>query len=138
MRKHARSYLSVLLILVLFLGRVPGFFQNVSAAAPSPSSLPKNNATRHEVCTDLSTQAKAYYTSGNTYEDLILLDGKKTTDSTVAIGSPLFNRLKSMMQVKDPVTYKSLVEYWIYTDCMESSDEVWLFCDDYEAPSCSA
>ncbi len=76
MKRHARSYLSVLLILVLFLGRVPGFFQNVSAAAPSPSSVLKNTATRHEVCTDLSTQARAYYPSGSKYEDLILLEGK--------------------------------------------------------------
>ena len=137
MRNHAKSFLSAFLVFVLLFARVPGIVQSAQAAAPSPSTLPKNTATRHEICTDLSAQALAYYTSGNTYEDLILLDGKKTTDSTKAIGSPLFNRLKSMMQLTDSVTYKSLPEYWVYTDSMEGSDQVWLFYDDFEASSSS-
>ncbi len=130
MKKHARSYLSVLLILVMLLGRVPGTFQAVLAAAPAPETLDKNDGTRHQVCTELSTQAKAYYTSGNTYEELILLDGTKTTDSTEAIGSPLFSRLQGLMRVVDAVTYKSLVDYWEYTDANAGSAHAWYIYDD--------
>jgi uncharacterized repeat protein (TIGR02543 family) len=137
MLKQVKKSLSVFLVLLLFVARVPGTVQLVSAAAPSPDSIPKNTAARHEVCTALSTQAKAYYPSGSSYEDLILLDGKKTTDSTKAIGSPLFNRLQEMMQLTDAVTYKSLPEYWVRTDANQGSNQVWLFYDDYEASSSS-
>ncbi|MBR3436131.1 MAG: endonuclease [Lachnospiraceae bacterium] len=135
MLNYVKKSLSVFLILVLFFARMPGASENVSAAAPSPSNIPKNTATRHEVCKTLSTQARAYYPSGSSYEDLILLDGTKTTDSTKAIGSPLFNRLQEMMQIKESITYKKLPEYWVRTDANEGSDEVWLFYDDFEATS---
>ena len=99
MLNYVKKSLSVFLILVLFFARMPGASENVSAASPA-----RNDAVRHKVCTALSSQARNYYTSGNTYEDLILLDGKKTTDSTEAIGSPLFNRLQSLMQVPNSIS----------------------------------
>ena len=130
MKHHARSFLSAFLIFILLLGRLPGALHAEEITAIPASSLQKNDKTRHVVCTELSTQAQAYYPAGSTYEDLILLDGKKTTDSTVAIGSPLFNRLQSMMQLTDSVTYKSLTEYWEYTDANNGSTHAWYIYDD--------
>ena len=130
MKNHARSYLSVFLILILLVGRLPVVLHAEETTAIPASSLSKNEKTRHVVCTELSDQARAYYTGSNTYENLILLDGKKTTDSTVAIGSPLFNRLQGMMQDVEYVTYTSLVDYWEYTDASAGSAHAWYFYDD--------
>ena len=126
MRTHVKRSLSVVLVLLLFFARVPGTVQVAKAGNP----LVKNDKTRHVVCTELSEQAEAYYPSGSSYEDLILLDGKRTTDSTVAIGSPLFNRLHDMMQLSETVAYKQLDEYWKYTDANQSSSTYWFFYDD--------
>ena len=138
MLKHVKKSLSVFLVLLLFFARVPGAVQTVQAEAPSPSSLSKNEKTRHVVCTELSEQAESYYTSGNTYEDLILLDGAKTTDSEAAIGSPLFNKLHNMMRLKNTVTYNSLTKYWAYTDSNAGSRYAWLIYDDVQATSDSS
>ena len=128
MLKHVKKSLSVFLVLLLFFARVPGAVQTVSAAAPS-----RNDAVRHQVCTTLSSQARNYYTSGNTYEDLILLDGTKTNDSTKAIGSPLFNRLQSLMQVSNSITYAELKAYLPYTDAYLGTDVPIYFYDDVKA-----
>ena len=100
LKRNLSAFLAFLLVVVSI--SIPA-----AAAAPSASSIGKNTAVRHEVCEELSSQALAYYTGNNTYENLILLDGTKTTDSTVAIGSPLFNRLHSMMQPTDVISYNS-------------------------------
>lgn len=122
----------VLMAFVLTVTAVFSVRMTASAAIPA-SQVGKNTGKRHEVSTALSSAAEAYYTGNNTYEHLIQLDGKGTESSVEAVGSPLFNRLKSMMSLTDTVTYKSLVDYWEYTDSSESSDHAWLFYCDQEA-----
>ena len=121
---------SILLSVFLFFGSLSCFSIPASAAAPSASSMSKNEKSRHVVATDLSAQAKAYYTGSNTYENLILLDGQKAPTSAEAIGSPLFNRLHSMMQLTNTVSYSSLLDYWKKTDANASSSASWLFYSD--------
>ncbi len=99
-------------------------------AAVSPGSLSRNTAVRHSVCTSLSAQAKAYYTGNNSFENLILLNGRYAANSGDAIGSDLFNRLHTIMQPTDRVSYSDLVRYWEYTDSAAGSEHAWLFYND--------
>ena len=66
--KHMYSrVLSILLMLVMVI--------SIFAGTASVSALSTNTATRHKVCTQLSSQAKNYYTGQYTYATMSKLDG---------------------------------------------------------------
>lgn len=130
MFQTVRKSFSVFLATVFLVGGL--FGSTLTAfAAPSAGSIAVNDKVRHTVCHALSDQALAYYTEGNTYEDLIQLDGKYAPDdSASAIGSALFNRLQSMMKLTNTVSYSSLLDYWDKTDANGGSSGSWLFYSD--------
>ena len=128
--KRTIAALLCLMLLVSVLAGIPAY-----ASAPSASSIGKNMGKRHEVCTGLSDAAKAYYPDGSTYSELIALPGTATDSSVEAIGSPLFNKLKSMMQPVDTISYSSLTSYWKYTDATEGSSDACLFYSDVVSSS---
>ncbi len=129
MKHRIKAVLGRFLAVVLLTGLIAGT-PLLAEAAVSPGSLSRNTAVRHAVCTSLSAQAKAYYTGSNSFENLILLNGRYAASSGDAIGSDLFNALHRLMQVKDTVSYSDLVRYWEYTDAAAGSEHAWLFYND--------
>lgn len=108
--KHMYSRaLSVLLMLALIV--------SIFAGTLSASAISTNNASRHQVCTQLSSQAKSYYTGQYTYDTMSKLDGG-TTSCLQAVNSPLYKSLNTLMKttMTNSVSYKSLTSYWDETD----------------------
>ncbi|MBR4768635.1 MAG: endonuclease [Lachnospiraceae bacterium] len=138
MNTNLKKHLSVVVSLALIGAALLRFGISVQASAPPASSLDKNNKERHVAATELSDQAIAYYTGQNTYASLITLAGVDTDDSTLAIGSPLFNKLQNLMRLKDTIGYTSLNDYWEYTDSGYGSSHAMLFYSDEPAPTASA
>ena len=87
------------------------------AGTVSVSALSTNTATRHKTCTQLSSQAKSYYTGEYTYDTMSKLDGG-TESCLQAVNSPLYKRLHTLMDttMTNRVSYKSLTSYWDDTD----------------------
>ena len=108
MKHFAKRCLSVLLVLVLVVSLLSSLL-TVSAAT--------NTATRHQLCTALSSQAKSYYTGQYTYDNMSVLTGGNESCLN-SMDSPLFQRLNSLMTntMTDSVSYKSLTSYWDETD----------------------
>lgn len=108
--KHIFSRaLSLLLMLVLIV--------SIFAGTLSVSALSTNTATRHKVCTQLSSQAKSYYTGQYTYATMSKLDGG-TESCLQAVNSPLYKSLHTLMTstMTNSVSYRSLTSYWDETD----------------------
>ena len=108
MKHFVKRSLSVLLVLVLVVSLLSSLL-TVSAAT--------NTATRHQLCTALSSQAKSYYTGQYTYDNMSVLTGGNESCLN-SMDSPLFQRLNSLMTstMTDSVSYKSLTSYWPETD----------------------
>ncbi len=108
MKHFAKRSLSVLLVLILVVSLLSSML-TVSAAT--------NTATRHQLCTALSSQAKSYYTGQYTYDTMAALEGGNESCLN-SMDSPLFQRLNSLMTntMTDSVSYKSLTSYWPETD----------------------
>ena len=108
--KHMYSrVLAILLMLVMVI--------SIFAGMASVSALSTNTATRHKVCTQLSSQAKNYYTGQYTYATMSKLDGG-TESCLQAVNSPLYKKLHTLMEstMTNSVSYKSLTGYWEDTD----------------------
>ena len=106
------------------------------AAADLPAS---NECLRHEVCTGLSAQAKAYYTGEYSYENLSALSGASNTDTGyfATMNNPLYEKLHSLMASTQTynTTYSgykkgSLAYYWASTDAVSSGDTYTMFYSD--------
>lgn len=108
MKRFGKRSLSVLLVLVLVIGLLSSML-TVSAAT--------NTATRHQLCTALSSQAKSYYTGQYTYDAMSALQGGNESCLN-SMDSPLFQRLNQLMTstMTNSVSYSSLTGYWDETD----------------------
>lgn len=119
--------LALLLVLAMLVSAI-----GTASAAISPSSIPRNDGVRHEVCTSLSAQAAAYYTGDYTPETLLALAGSDSKSSLETTGSELFQALHQLMSstMTDSITYKELTSYWPYTDATKGQEEAILFYSD--------
>ena len=124
-----RKLISVLLLLAMLASLFAGLTLTAGA------EMPKNTATRHELCTGLSDAALAYYTGDNTFEALSQLSGTYTSDSTQAIDSELFVALHNLIQPTTRVSYSSLTGYWRSTDSAAGATDAILFYSDVESGS---
>ncbi|MBR4308913.1 MAG: endonuclease, partial [Oscillospiraceae bacterium] len=112
--------LSVLLILTLLLSLFAGLELSVEAA-----SYLYNTGKRGQVCTELSSYAKAYYTGNYTYAKLSALSK-----------SSLRTTLNTLVNNKKEFVYADLREYLAYTDADYSNkSNLILFYCSYSAPS---
>ncbi len=120
MRILKRS-VSVILALLLFVALTPV----AEAKAGTPVS---NSGTRHEVCTELSAQAQAYYTGIYTFDVVSALPASAADP----MNSEMFSRLHTLMTdtVSDTVSYNSLTSYWPKTDANNGSSNPILFYSD--------
>ena len=109
------------------------------SALAATGTLVSNNGTRHEVCTELSAQATAYYSGSYSYESLSRLSGRSSpTDSYAATqNNPLYSALHSLMSETQSLFPKytgyeptSLATYWLKTDAEEGSDTYLYFYTD--------
>lgn len=113
------------LVLVLLVGIMPGAMA---------ASMPKHNdGDRHQVCDQLSNQAKSYYEGKDSWENLKALPGVATDSSLAAMKGELYNELQDFMDrtMTDSVSYRSLTKYWPYTDSVKGSSEAVLFYSDF-------
>ncbi len=133
--KIIRVSISMILSLCIMLSLI--------AATSAVGELPqKNTAPRHQVCTALSEDAKAYYTGENSYKNLSALSGARdASDSLAAMqDNELFDALHTLMA--DTHTYftaytgyqkGTLAYFWASTDAIESSDTYVMFYSDVMA-----
>ena len=140
--RFSLRFLSVLLTLALVLSL---FGASVFAAT---GTLSANTAVRHELCTQLSAQANAYYTGSYTYENLSQLSGPaSSTDSYAAMQD---NALYTALQTLMTSTHSVLPSYnpggekpnelsylWDFTDCEYGHSEYTYFFTDIPADELS-
>ena len=108
-------------------------------ALAATGTLNSNKGVRHQVCTALSAQAKAYYTGQYAYDSLSELDGVYApTDSWAATqDNKLYNALQELMSSTQK-TYPqyngyypdSLATYWQKTDAEAGSSSYLYFYTD--------
>ena len=126
MKLFVRRALGVVLIFVLLLG----------TAVPAVFAAQKNTGTRHQLCTQLSDQAQAYYTGRYSPEALVAYDTDTTGSCLKAVDSELYNVLQTLMT--ETHTYEvdynnksnGLQAYWPNTDCNNGSGKAQLFYSD--------
>ena len=108
--KHCYSRAVALLLMLVMI--VSAFTGTVSVRAAFT-----NTATRHKVCTQLSSQAKGYYSGQYAYATMSKLDGG-TESCLQAVNSALYKNLSTLMAstMTKSVSYKSLTDYWDETD----------------------
>ncbi len=113
--------ISLVLVLLLTFAVLP-------AAEAKTGTLVKNSGTRHEVCTELSSQARAYYTGNYTYDAVSGL----AASSSDPMSSAMFNRLSTLMRttMTNTVSYTGLDDKWVYTDANNGSTNPVLFYSD--------
>ena len=99
---------SILLVFSIIIALFAGTF-TVSAAT--------NTATRHDICTTLSSQAVLYYTGSYTYDTLVTLDGGNAS-CLDSMDSELFLALHNLMAttMTGSVSYSALTSKWPTTD----------------------
>lgn len=99
----------------------------------------KNTEARHQLCTQLSEEAQAYYSGAYGYESLLQLDGAgDASDSYAAMqNNPLFEALHTLMTDTHRyyTTYSgyksgSLAYFWSSTDAVAEHDSYTLFYSD--------
>ena len=129
--KPFRLSFCLILILTLLLSCVP-----VSTVEAATGPVSSNTGTRDLPCTELSTQALAYYTQGYEYEALSHLSGRSSpTDSyTATLNNPLYTALHTLMADTHEVStvyngYEplSLATCWLKTDAEAGSDTYLYF-----------
>ncbi len=128
MKTHAKRALSLLLSLAMLVSLLAGMTL-VSAAGSTV-----NSGTRHQLCTSLSAQAKAYYTGSYTYSAMSALDGGSTS-CLQAVNSPLYKSLHNLMDdtMTESVSYNSLISYWKDTDRQKGGSNAVLFYSDVQS-----
>ena len=118
---------ALVLTLVLLAG-------NVFAATGTVRS---NTGARHTLCTELSAQAKAYYTGNYRIEKLCALDGVDAPkDSWLATqNNPLYSALQTLMSETqiNTISYQALPNYWRSTDTAPGAGQYLFFYADIDA-----
>ena len=128
---------------ILTLVMILSMFSGVTVFAAT-GTLTRNSATRHQVCTALSTKAKSYYTGSYTYANLSKLNGVYSpNDSWAAMqNNSLYNALKNLMSSTHTVyaeynpsgeTKTELSYLWDYTDACAGSSQYLYFYTDISA-----
>ncbi len=126
MKHRTLRILSLLLTLAVLLSNLA----LVSLAAQ------KNTGKRHEECTELSSQAEAYYRkNGFDYETYAALKGAANGSCLSAADTELYKALQKLMEETHTfyVSYKGsngLQEYWPDTDCSATVSAPILFYSD--------
>ena len=111
-----KRYLALLLALAMVLGLFSGLDLSANAASYS-----YNSGKREEICTELSSAAKNYYTEGYTYGRLSSLSG-----------SNLRTNLRTLITTnRSTVGYNGLRDYLPYTDAYygNNSKMVLFYCN---------
>ena len=113
--------ISIVLGLILMLSLLP-------AAEAKTGSYTYNSGTRHELCTALSSQARAYYTGSYAYDSVSAL----SASASDPMHSAMFSRLHTLMDstMTNSVSYSSLTSYWKKTDANNGSSNPILFYSD--------
>ncbi len=109
---------------------------SIFTAYAATGTLKPNTGRRHETCTALSAQAKAYYTGNYTYQKFLMLKGVDApTDSWAATqNNPLYTTLQKLMTdtQKNSVSYQSLPNYWRSTDTQPGAKGYMFFYGDVD------
>ena len=104
-----------------------------SLSALSCAANDRNSGIRHEVCTELSAQAEAYYAKNNiSYDDWLNMDGETSGSCLKAVDTELYKSLHNLLAstMTNSISYSSLTSYWQTTDCSASSSTPLLFYSD--------
>lgn len=119
---------------------IVAFSTALSASAGAVGSLPEpNSELRHTVCTELSPQAKEYYTDDFSYSRLCTLSAAEdiSTSYAATLDNDMYSALHSLMA--DTHTYfasysgynkGSLAYFWNSTDAVGGSDSYVMFYSD--------
>ncbi len=120
---------SISFLLVLCL--VVSLFACIGVSSFAAGSA-TNTGTRHELCTELSAQAEAYYKGEYSWDSMSALDGVDTNSSLAAMNGELYGELQELMSrtMTSSVSYKSLTSYWQDTDASDGSKDAVLFYSD--------
>lgn len=125
-----KSFLTRIVAMLLMLCLLAG---NVFAATGTVRS---NTGTRHALCTELSEQAKAYYTGDYRIEKLCSLPGVNAPkDSWAATqNNPLYTALQTLMSETqvNTISYNSLPNYWRSTDTSNDANSYLFFYADVD------
>lgn len=112
-----KRIISFSLVITLVISLFSGFTPSVKAAAAGTKvdGLARNQGNRTTIATELSSQAKAYYSGNNLYETL----SQKSADE-------IYDVLQDLMQdtLTNHVTYSSLTSYWTKTDTINGNSGV--------------
>lgn len=130
MMKHSRSRASRCMALLLALCVAASVFTGL--AGPAAAANTYNTGSRHTVCTALSDQAEDYYTGDHAWDTLSRISGVATDSSLAAAEGALYQALQTLMSSTQTgsVSYKSLTDYWPYTDASGGRAGTILFYSD--------
>ena len=119
-----KRIVSILLVLVIVVSLTANVFAKTG-------TLTTNTGRRHQLCTELSAQAKAYYTGNYTFEKMAALEGGSTSCLTT-VDCEMYERLQTLMDttMTNDVSYNSLTRYWPDTDANAGSSDAVLFYSD--------
>ncbi len=118
-RKFVKKLCSYVLCLAMAFGLLPANLLSVTVKAVS---TPYNTGIRDQVATNLSQDAKNYYNGNNSFSSLSSLSGDN-------LKNQLYTLMSSTMTKS--VTYKSLTNYWVYTDAEDGqAGTVLFYCDE--------
>ncbi len=128
MKQVLKHSLAMLMAFVLCFSLLP-MFQIVADAATveyvydSTGEYIYNWGTRSEVATFLSPNAEAFYTSGNTYDELSAYPGG--TGTADAPDSALYDALQDLMTDNHSyvTSYDATKNLYQYTDCQNSGED---------------
>lgn len=130
--------LTLLLVLILLLQSTvfsifaiePVDYSYTEDYSTSTYASSYNTGKRHEVCDELSSQAKSYYTGKYTWDSMSALTGGTT--NCLKTDNDLFEALSTLMSstMTNSVSYKSLTEYWPSTDGTGTKSQTMLFYSD--------
>ena len=133
-RKSFRRILSLFFVFAVLFSCLP-----VISVYGATGTLTGNTGTRDELCTELSTQALAYYNGMYNYDILSALSGRNDpADSyTATLNNPLYTALHTLMEDTHEVStiyngYEelSLATCWLKTDAEAGSDTYLYFYTD--------
>lgn len=136
-------FLSVTAVLSVSMGTIPSAYaaeeDDLLYAPPLPAV---NSQLRHQTCTALSEQAKAYYSGTYSYTNLSALNGAEddSTSEAAAKNNALFDALHTLMAEthQNYTGYSgtkpgSLAYYWASTDAVGGSSTYTMFYSDISA-----
>ena len=130
LKRMSAGLLALFMVVSLLVGVIP--------ADTFAANYTYNTGTRHDYDVALSSQAQAYYTGDYTWDKLSNLAGGN--ENCLDMDNPLFDALHDLMTdtMTNRVTYKSLPDYWKYTDASKgSSGTIWFYVDNTGSGSMS-